>query len=423
MASLDKFRPWRWWAAGIVAIVLTGVAAVGLTSGGPPSLSTAEVTRGDFVELVEIRGDVRPFRSVVVTAPFQAGELQILKLAATGDTVKKGDVVAEFDALTLRNTLQDKQSELRQAEAERDQAREQAKSDAERDRTAVLKADFDVRREKLNVGDPSILPASDVERTRLAIGDAEQRLKEAQEKDEANRRAAAADASARDRKVAKIKNDIEIAERGLGSLKSVAPSDGTVNVMPNWRNSSPMGPAQEFRAGDKAWAGAQILELPDLSSVQIMSRIDESDRGQLKIGQTATVRVEAVPDREYHATIADISVLARVDFSSGWPPAKNFDLVLSITDADGRLRPGMSAAVRIATGKIPDMLLVPTASLFPADGRLVVYRRGRRQYEAVPVEIVRRGREQVAVKAALAPGDHVSLVKPPTDNKSGGKTP
>src|SRR5262249_35272140 len=133
-------------------------------------------------------------------------------------------------------------------------------------------------------------------------------------------------------------------------------------------------------------------------------------------------RVEAVPDREYHATISDISVLARVDFSSGWPPAKNFDLVLSITDADTRLRPGMSAAVRIATGKIPDMLLVPTAALFPADGRLAVSRRGRQAFEPVPVEIVRRGREQVAVKSELKPGDLVSLVKPPTDSSSGAKS-
>lgn len=414
-------KRWPWWAGGLVVIVLTGAAAMKLAGGGPPNLSTAEVTKGDFIEVVEVRGDVRPFKSVIVTAPYQAGELQILKLATTGQTVKKGDVVAEFDALTLRNTLQDKQGELRQAEAERDQAREQAKSDVERDRTAVMKAEFDVKRAKLDVGDPTILAAAEVERTRLSIADAEQRLKEAIAKDEANRRSAATDASARERKIAKIQADIDLANKGLGSLKVLAPSDGTVNVMPNYRNSSPMGPAQEFRAGDKAWAGAQILELPDLSSVLLTSRIDESDRGQLKVGQTATVRVEAVPDREYTATIGDISVLARVDFSSGWPPAKNFDLVLSITDADTRLRPGMTAVVRIASGRIPDQILVPTASLFPAEGKLVVFKRGRRSFEPVPVEIVRRGREQVAVKGELKPGDHVSLVKPPSDGRQGAK--
>ena len=405
-------RAW-WWLGGLAVLGLTGVAASRFGGGPPPDLATADVTRGDFLEIVEIRGEVRPFRSVVVTAPSQAGDLQILKLATTGQAVKKGEVVAEFDAITLHNTIQDKQGDLRTAQATRDQAREQERMDAEADRTAVMKADFDVQRAKLDLGDPGIQPAADVERARLAITDAEQRLKQAQATDAAHRQAAAADAAARDRQIAKIQGDIDRAERGLDSLKVVAPSDGTVNVLPNYRNSSPMGPSQDFRAGDKAWAGAQILELPDLSSVHITSHIDETDRGQLKEGQTATVRIEAVPDREYHATVSDISVLARVDFSSGWPPAKNFDLNLAITDADARLRPGMSAVVRIVTGRVPDMLLVPTASIFLADGRQVVFRRGRHQFDAVPVEIVRRGREQVAVQGALAAGDHVALVRPP----------
>src|SRR6185436_12282866 len=112
------------------------------------------------------------------------------------------------------------------------------------------------------------------------------------------------------------------------------------------------------------------------------------------------------------ATVSTISVLARVDFSSGWPPAKNFDLILSITDADARLRPGMSAVARIAVGTIPDMLLVPTGAIFPSEGRLMVYRRTGTRFEALPVEIVRRGREQTAVKGPLAPGDHLALAVP-----------
>jgi len=52
--------------------------------------------------------------------------------------------------------------------------------------------------------------------------------------------------------------------------------------------------------------------------------------------------------------------------------------------------------VRIATGTVPDMLLVPAAAVFPDEGRLVVYRRGRRQFDAVPVEIM--GNRRVAVR-------------------------
>ena len=67
----------------------------------PVEAATIPVTRGEFQEILETRGDIRPVRSVVVTAPFQAGELLILELATTGTAVKKGDPVAKFDALTL----------------------------------------------------------------------------------------------------------------------------------------------------------------------------------------------------------------------------------------------------------------------------------------------------------------------------------
>ncbi len=116
--------------AAAVGVAITAAGFNALKRGRGPDVPTAAVTRGDFVEIVETRGDVRPFRSIVVTAPFQAGELQILKLAANGAAVKRGDVVANFEAVTLRRTLQDKQSELRQAQAELEQATEQTKIDA-----------------------------------------------------------------------------------------------------------------------------------------------------------------------------------------------------------------------------------------------------------------------------------------------------
>jgi multidrug resistance efflux pump len=408
-------------AAATIVLALGAAGFVALKKGRGPEVPTAEVTRGDFIEIVETRGDIRPFKSVLVTAPYQAGELQILKLVANGSAVKQGDVVADFDALTLRRTLQDKQSELRQAQAELNQATEQSKIDAEQDHTAVVKAKYDVERAKLDQADPQTQAPAEVERTKLLVLDAEQRLKEAQAKEAADKASATTDLSTKKRKIDKIQADIDLAGRGLASLQVKAPADGTVNILPNYRSSNGMGPSQEFKPGDRAWAGAQILELPDLSSVHLTSHIDESDRGQLKAGQTATVRVDAVPDRSYQGTISDISVLARVDFSSGWPPAKNFDLNMTIDDADARLRPGMSGVARIAVGKIPDQLLLPSGAIFPSEGRLIVYRRAGSRFDEVPVEIVRRGREQVAVKAALKAGDHVALVAPAANGQQGKK--
>lgn len=403
---------WPGRAAVLVLIVAGAGGAMYAGRSRAPDLPTVEVTRGDFVEIVETRGDVRPLRSIVVTAPYSAGELQILELAANGSMVKAGDVVAKFDALTLRRQVQDKQSELRQAQAEIDQAREQAKITQEQNQTGVTKATYDVERAKLDIGDPDVMSQMDSERARLTLLDAQSRLHEAEEKMRAGKASSGADMRARERKLEKISTDIQTAQKGLDSLQVVAPADGTVSIMQNYRASTPMGPSPEFRQGDRAWPGAQILELPDLTSVHVAARIDESDRGQLKQEQTAVLRVDAIPDREYQAVVATISLLARVDFSSGWPPAKNFDLKLAVIDADARLKPGMSAMARIAVGRIADQILVPPAAVFTSEGRSVVYKRTPRAFEEVPVEIVRRAREQVAVTGALQAGDRVATTRP-----------
>jgi len=181
-----------------------------------------------------------------------------------------------------------------------------------------------------------------------------------------------------------------------------------------------MGMPAEYKPGDKTYPGAGILELPDLSEVFLVARLDETDRGLLKPGQAAAIRADAIADREYQATISTISLLARVDYSGGWPPAKQFDLRITFTNPDERLRPGMSAVARIAVGQIPDVLIVPTKAVFADGGRPVVYRFSGREFVAVPIEIIRRGRDQTAIKGPVNPGDRVSMKEPAQPGKGSG---
>jgi multidrug efflux pump subunit AcrA (membrane-fusion protein) len=181
-----------------------------------------------------------------------------------------------------------------------------------------------------------------------------------------------------------------------------------------------MGAEQEFREGDRVWAGAQILELPDLSSVHLATRLDESDRGRLQLDQTATIRLDAIADHEYQATVTDLSVLARVDFSS-WPPQKNFDMSLTFADPDAKLRPGMNGVARISVGKMPNMLLVPAEAVFLVDGRAVVYRLDGRNFVPVTVDVAKRNKEQAALAGGLREGDRVALTNPTVSTKGGSR--
>lgn len=395
-------------AALIVAVV--GFAAVG--RGSAPDLPTVDVTRGDFTDMLEIRGEIRPIRSVVLASPMQAGELQIIKLAKSGTMVKPGDVVVQFDGTTLQRTIQEKQSELRQADAEIEQQRAQSRITEEQNATALMKGQYDLQRAKLDVRKGDTIPRIQLEQAKLAVLDAEQRLKELAAKIKADQAAAEANVAARRRKREKAIADLERARRGLQNLELKAPSAGMVNVLPNPRSGGMFGGEQEFREGDRAWAGASVVELPDLSSVHLEARLDESDRGRLNQGQEASVRIEAVPGKDFKAKIDGISLLARVDFSSGWPPPKNFDLRLALLEMDPRIRPGMTAVARIATERIPNMVLVPSEAVFQKDGSPMVYELDGSKFVERKVQITRRGKEQAAVASGIEPGAKIATRRP-----------
>lgn len=381
----------------------------------PPHVPMVNVVRGEFVDVVELQGEIRPLRSRVVSAPMQAGELQIVKLAKNGATVSEGDLLVEFDASTIQRTRQEKQSELRQAQAEIDQARAQARIAEEDTRTALMRARYDVDRAALDVVDRNFVARLELERARLTLDDARQRLREAEARAKADQAAHQAAVASAERKREKVQADLDRAERALLALQLRAPTAGVVNILPNYRTSGMMSAGQEFREGDRAWSGAAILELPDLTSVRLTARLEEADRGRIGVGQPAVARLDAIPDREYRATVSDISLLTRVDFSSGWPPPKDFDLTLDLDDADARLKPGMSAAVRIQVGRLADALLVPADAVSLVNGRPTVYRLDGSSFVACPVEIARRGREQIAVSAGVEPGDRLAARRPPAD--------
>lgn len=408
--------------AAVAVLLVGGSGAVmwSMRDGTPPG-ETVVVKRGNYTDVVEIRGDVRPVKSTVIYAPPNAGELVILKLAKNGDAVKKGDVVAQFDAIMLTRQLQDKQSELRTVTAELEQAKVTSANQLKDRESAVIRAQYDVDRARLALGTIELVAEVEGARAKLALIDAEQRLKEVKASVESTKAGIDADFRARDRRIAKVKADLERLTLAKEALTMTAPADGVVSIMQNTRFFSPMGVPQEYRTGDRTFSGAGVLELPDLSGVFLVARIDEVDRGRIRHGQSATLRADAVAEREYEGSVADISFLSKPDYSS-WPPSKLFDLRISLKDPDERLRPGMSAVARIAVGSVPNVLLVPVATIFKGnDGGDIVFRLAGRRFESVPVQVVRRGREQAAIQSGVNEGDRIAVTRPDGLGQKGTK--
>ena len=397
---------------GIIVIAAAGIAMKAVGS-GTPDMTMVSVSKGDFVDYIEIRGEIRPAHSIGLSAPMNSGgDLLITKLVANGAKVKKGDVLVEFDTTSLKQHLEERQSDLKSALDAIAQSQAQFKITAEEDATALLKAQYNVQRAQLDLGKRDLVSQIEYEEAKLAYADAQQALKQVEAKNDADKAGLNAVLAGEKRQRDKAQFDVDKTEGAIDALILRAPADGTVNILENPRSGGPFSNGLEFREGDRAWAGANILELPDLSSIHLEARLDEEDRGRLKVGQPATVRIEAVPGKDFRANVDVISVLAKVDFSSGWPPVKNFDLGLVLNDHDPRIRPGMSAVARIAADRLPNVMLVPAEAIFQHDGRSVVYRLHGSKFDERPIQIIRRGREQAAVSSGVSAGDRLASSRP-----------
>jgi len=414
----EFFQSRKGMLAAAAAVLVVAGAGFAFRKTAAPTVPTAQVHRGEFVDYIPVRGNIKALHSIQIAAPSIAGDLQIVKLAPTGTIVKKGDVIVQFDTTTLQATLDQKRSELKSADADIDHSRAEARLSKEQQSTDLLQARYNVDRAKLDTTKQEILSEIDGAETRLKLTDAEQKFKELELKDDSTRKSTDADIDSKTHKRAKSLFDVRLAERQIASLTLRAPADGMVTIMPNFRvrNWTTGSSTPDFKEGDRAWPGAVIAQLPDLASLRVSARVDESDRGRLKSSQTATVRVDAIADKEFPGVVAEISPLAKLDYSS-WPFTKNFDIALQMLENDPRIRPGLSASGRIAVEKISDALLVPAGAVFERDGRTVAYVWRGSRFEERAVEVARRGKTEVMITRGLEAGETVALSDPTQEKR------
>ena len=395
---------------GVVALVLVIAGASGVFGrDGGVDVPTTAVVKGEFIDYMQVRGEVKAVRSIPITAPSSAGDLQILELAKNGANVKKGDVVVKFDPVPVQRTHAEKLSELKQAEEEIGKTEAQSAIQQQQAQQDLVKARYDVQRAELDATTQELLPRLEGEQKKVALASARERLREAERKLKALRDVAAAEVASKRQKRDKARMDVQQAERQLGALELVTPVDGVVAIMPNWRACCP---PPEFKAGDRAWPGQIIADVPELASMRVTARLEEAERGRMQPGQKVVVRADAIPDRELTGRIGDISTLARIDFSN-WPPQRNFDLIVQLDQTDSRLRPGMNTTVRVAVDRVADAILIPVRAVFEKNGRSVAYvARPRGGWDERVVQIARRGQEQLVVSGGVQADERVALKDP-----------
>ncbi len=347
-----------------------------------PAIPTIDVKRGEFLDSFEVRGEITALKSIGVTAPAEAGDLQILKLATDGAKVRQGDSIVEFDKTKTEQDLAQYRSSLKYATADIEQARAQARLTDEQDLTAVSKARYDLQSAQLDASKQEIVSQIEGAEAELKVADAKQALKEAEQKLKSDRAASKATIDGKIEASKKAAFDAQRAETALSKMTLKAPTAGMVSLVPVWH---PEGPAP-FKAGDHAWPGAPI--------------------------QPLTVHLDAIPDQQFTGKIEEISTIATEDFNAGWPIPRDFDLRITLDQLEPRLRPGMTAQITIVVDRIPNVLIIPVHASFQKERETFAYVWDGSKFREQAIEVSRRSGDRIVVSKGLQPGDRVALQDP-----------
>lgn len=415
---------WPALAAALGAVILVGFALsrsrLAVAVDGIP---VAQVKRGDLDLKVHANGELDASHTMMLTAPaVGGGSLQITRLLAGRLPVKKGDVVIEFDPSEQRYKLEQSRSELLQAEQEIIKAKADAAVLKAQDKVALLKARYDVRTAELDVQKKEIVSAIDAAKNDAALKQAKQLLTELEGDIESHNKSGQASVYLAQEKYNKSKLEMEQAQQNIDRMSVTAPMDGLISIQ---KNMDALGgffftgmSVPDYHAGDQAQPGSAIAQVVDPTQLELKSKIGERNRGSVKQGQSVEAVFDALPGRTYHASVKQVGGMSTREFFEG-DAGGTFDVTMRLSDADARLRSGMTAQLLFLGDSRKGVLYVPRQALFLKDGKHIVYVKRGNRYEQKEIEI-KDETESRAVIAGLSDGAMVAMVDPTIPQKHAG---
>jgi multidrug efflux pump subunit AcrA (membrane-fusion protein) len=406
-------RKLLFWALGLV---LAGGGAYAYyrynSTGTVVEVPVARVRRAEFIISVRTRGEVRSVRSILLSAP-QVPNPSIVRLAESGKPIRKGEVVVEFDAAQEEQNYLERSTSVRTVDSEMVQTKASHRITNEMDAMNLMTSGYNLQRAELEASKAEILSEIEGAKNRIEVGISKGQLAQVKATINAHKTTQEADVERLQQKKDKTLRDMERTKGYLGKMVVRAPIDGVLNVLPNARAQGSFGSsAPPFKEGDRAWTGATIAEIPDLSEMRIELKLDEVDRGKMKLGQQLRARVDAVPEKEFLAELDWISPIAALLYRGMGMTEKIFPARATLKNLDPRLRPGMSATAEIIIESQPGMLLIPVRASFVHAGKPAVYVQKGQNFQLRAIEAGKRSETDIVVLKGLREGESVALENP-----------
>lgn len=331
------------WLAGVGSLVVIVAIGAFLASRGDDAVTvrTEEVQRRDLVARVSATGHIEPKTSVDISADVSG---RIVELTVEeGDDVEEGDLLLVIDDARFRAALQRAQASLADARAREVQAR---------GRAAQAQRDFERIRD-LKQRLPEMVTDSELETMRT----------------EAEVQASLLESARHG--VAMAQAGVREAEDQLAKTVIRAPMSGRVTRLNVERGETAV-------VGTMNNPGSLLLTVSDLSVMEAVIEVDETDVPQITVGDSAAVRIDAFGEREFVGrvtTIGNSSLTPRSQLSSD--QAIDFEVRVTLEGLDIDLRTDLSATADVITDVRSDVLSIPIIALTLVD---------RDEFEAMPNE-------------------------------------
>jgi HlyD family secretion protein len=318
---------------GIGVVAVAGVAAavaLGTGSGEGAQVRMEEVARRDLVSTVTASGNLRARRQVDISSEVSARVQELL--VAEGDDVVEGQVLLRLDPTQIRAARQRAASSVSQARAQAAQAQANL-TRAQREYERIL---------GLWQRDTLLVSRQQVEQAEADFQVAEANLQSAEYGVEV------ATAS------------LEEQEDRLDNTVFTAPMAGRVTRLN-------VEEGETVVVGTMNNPGSLIISIADLSVVEVVVQMDETDIPRLSLGDSAVVSIDAFPGEDFTARVTEIANSAIQDPStsaaSGQQAAIDFEVVLTLDPTPVELRPDLSATADIVTAERADALAIPIIAL------------------------------------------------------------
>ena len=409
-----------------IAVAAVAVAPAAMTRLRKPvvELPTARVMRGPLDLKVYTTGELRPSRTAMLSAPPVGGVLQIVHLAKSGTRVKQGDVVAEFDPSEQEYNLEQAGSQLEEAEQEIRKMKADAAVRVAQDKVSLLRAQFDVRRAELIVKGNDLLPGVDAKKNILNLEESKRRYEQMQQDVKSRASSDVADMAVLAQKRARAMISMKMAQQNIDNMRLKSPIDGVVSLAQNMDSAGGIFfsgmELPEFREGDQAYPGRLIAHVLDIEQMEILSKVVETDRGNLDSGQIIEAKVNALPLRKFNGKIKSLAAMAGApSIFTETSAVRTFDANFELDPNGATLNPGCTAQVTIKGGTVKDALSLPRQALFQKEGKPAVYVKRGESWEAREIQ-VKSLTESRVVLDGLPEGTVVALVNPETEQAKAG---